>query len=99
MAACINLRNRFGRRYRIGYDDSYHAERGAGTRGKPLKGPKPIFGGACRDCGAFRPTACNEWRLAAPPSVTGVAGCWTARGGGRRKGEARLQHEHESIDK
>ena len=30
--ACIDLRGRFGRRYRVGYDESYAAERGANAR-------------------------------------------------------------------
>ncbi|MGA2069170.1 MAG: hypothetical protein ABSG86_29730 [Thermoguttaceae bacterium] len=29
---CVNLRERFGRQYRIEYEESYYAERGAGAR-------------------------------------------------------------------
>jgi hypothetical protein len=29
---CVNLRERFGRRYRVEYEESYYAERGPGAR-------------------------------------------------------------------
>jgi hypothetical protein len=32
MPTCINLKERFGRRYRVSYEESYHAERGDGAR-------------------------------------------------------------------
>ena len=31
-ASCINLRERFGRRYKVTYEPSYFAEHGAGAR-------------------------------------------------------------------
>ena len=96
---CIDLRARFGRRYRVAREESYRAERGAGARGKRLKGPKPIFGGACRDCGLFRATARNEWRLATPPRCHACGGmldrAWRPAKGGRRDGG---KHDHERID-
>jgi hypothetical protein len=32
MPTCINLKERFGRRYRVTYEESYRADRGAGAR-------------------------------------------------------------------
>jgi len=58
---CINLRERFGRRYRVEYEPSYYAERGAGARADdPWPMVIPCENGHICPWGGSTLTACTK---------------------------------------